>query len=216
MSLREISEDEKRELADRKVEREVVERRHIWQGRIISVEDDLVRLADGGEPISRQYTDHPGGVAVVALRGEPGAEEILLERQYRYPVGAELWEIPAGLLDIDGEDPDAAAARELAEEADLVAERWDVLVDFFTSPGGSVESLRIYLARGISDADEVFERVDEEADMVCAWIPLDEAVGHVLAGRIHNPSATLGILAANAARARGWTDLRPLDADWLR
>ena len=73
-------------------------------------------------------------IAVVVLRGESEGEEILLERQYRHPVKAELWEIPAGLLDIPGEDPRIAAERELAEEADLVADRWDVLVDYFTSP----------------------------------------------------------------------------------
>lgn len=216
MSLAEITGGELADLRDRKATREVVEHRHLWDGRVVGLEEDLVRVVEGEEPVLRQYTSHPGAVAVVALRGEEGAEEVLLERQYRHPVGAELWEIPAGLLDVEGEEPVLAARRELAEEADLEAGRWDVLVDYFTSPGGSVESLRIFLARDVTETDEVFERSDEEATMVCAWVPLDTAVGYVLGGRIHNPPAVGGILSAYSARARGWEDLRPVEADWLR
>ena len=87
-------------------------------------------VVEGEQPVVRQYTRHPGAVAVVAMRGEVGCEEVLLERQYRHPVRASLWEIPAGLLDIPGEDPLVAAERELAEETDLKAGCWDVLVDF--------------------------------------------------------------------------------------
>jgi len=118
----------------------------VWSGRIVDMVKDHVIVVEGQEPVVREYTRHPGAVAVVVLRGESGGEEILLERQYRHPVKALLWEIPAGLLDIPGEDPRVAAQRELAEEADLVAKRWDVLVDYFTSPGGSTEPLRGFLA----------------------------------------------------------------------
>lgn len=216
MSLREIPQEEKAALEDRKAERELVEHRRLWEGRVIALDEDLVRVVEGTDPVIRQYTPHPGAVAVVALRGEPGEEEVLLERQYRHPVRAELWEIPAGLLDVEGEDYRAAAARELAEEVDLTAGRWDLLVDFFTSPGGSTESLRIFLARDLAPAGEVFEREDEEATMVSAWVSLDDAVSRILAGRIHNPSAVVGILAASQARARGWEGLRPADAPWMR
>ncbi|WP_076465042.1 NUDIX domain-containing protein [Actinomyces mediterranea] len=216
MSLTEVPADERRCLADRKAERELVEHRHLWQGRVMGLEEDLVRVVDGCEPVVRQYTSHPGAVAVVVMRGQAGSEEILLLRQYRHPVSAELWEIPAGLLDIDGEDPRDAAIRELAEEADLVAHRWDLLVDFFCSPGGTTESLRIFLARDLVEAGVSFERLEEEADMVCAWVGLDEAVAMILDGRLHNPSAVTGILAAHAARAKGWEGLRAVDASWLR
>ena len=127
-----------------------------------------------------------------------------------------LWEIPAGLLDIPGEDPRVAAQRELAEEADLVAKRWDVLVDYFTSPGGSTEPLRIFLARDLRDADEAFDREDEEATMEYAWVALSTALDWVLAGRLHNPSTVIGILSAHAARGRGWEGLREPGAPWLR
>ncbi len=198
--------------------REVVSHRRIHPGRVFDLVADDVRLAPGEEPVVREYLAHPGAVAVVALRDGAAGEEVLLLRQYRHPVRALLWEVPAGLLDVDGEDHVAAAARELFEEADLRADRWDVLVDYFTSPGGSSESLRIYLARDVHEVDAAdrHERVDEEKDMPVVWVPLDEAVAAVHARRLHNPSAVVGVLAAAAARAQGWAPLRPVTAPWQR
>lgn len=211
-----LSNEQVQEIADQPSPHEVTASEVVWSGRIVDMIKDHVIVVEGQDPVVREYTRHPGAVAVVVLRGESGGEEILLERQYRHPVKAELWEIPAGLLDIPGEDPRLAAERELAEEADLVADRWDVLVDYFTSPGGSTEPLRIFLARELRDADESFEREDEEATMEYAWVSLDDALTMVLDGRLHNPSAVIGVLATHAARARGWAGLRPADAPWLR
>ena len=211
-----LSNEQVQEIADQPSPHEVVASQVVWNGRIVDMIKDHVIVVEGQEPVVREYTRHPGAVAVVVLRGESGGEEILLERQYRHPVKALLWEIPAGLLDIPGEDPRVAAQRELAEEADLVAKRWDVLVDYFTSPGGSTEPLRIFLARDLRDADEAFEREDEEATMEYAWVGLDDALTMVLDGRLHNPSAVIGVLATHAARARGWAGLRPANAPWLR
>lgn len=211
-----LSNEQVQEIADQPSPHEVVASQVVWNGRIVDMIKDHVIVVEGQEPVVREYTRHPGAVAVVVLRGESGGEEILLERQYRHPVKAELWEIPAGLLDIPGEDPRIAAERELAEEADLVADRWDVLVDYFTSPGGSTEPLRIFLARDLRAADEVFDREDEEATMEYAWVRLDDALTMVLDGRLHNPSAVIGVLATHAARARGWAGLRPAGAPWLR
>ncbi|MHB1063336.1 MAG: NUDIX domain-containing protein [Georgenia sp.] len=202
---------------ERDTSREVLTHRRIHQGRVFDLVADDVRLTPGDQPVVREYLAHPGAVAVVALREGPAGEEILLIRQYRHPVRALLWEIPAGLLDVDGEDHAAAAARELYEEADLRAGRWDVLVDYFTTPGGSDESLRIYLARQVSEVAEAerYARVDEEKDMPTVWVSLDEAVRAVHAGRIHNPSAVVGVLATASARAQGWAPLRPVSASWL-
>ena len=211
-----LSNEQVQEIADQPSPHEVTASEVVWSGRIVDMIKDHVIVVEGQEPVVREYTRHPGAVAVVVLRGESGGEEILLERQYRHPVKALLWEIPAGLLDIPGEDPRIAAERELAEEADLVADRWDVLVDYFTSPGGSTEPLRIFLARDLRAADEVFDREDEEATMEYAWVRLDDALTMVLDGRLHNPSAVIGVLATHAARARGWAGLRPTDAPWLR
>ncbi len=158
----------------------------------------------------REYVAHTGAVAVIALDDE---DRVLLLSQYRHPVGHVLWEPPAGLLDVPGEDPVRAAARELAEEADLVAGRWWRLVEFFTTPGGSSERITVFLARDLSPVPEAerFVREDEEAAMVARWVPLDEAVEGVLGDRFASPTTTVGVLAAVAARARGWDMLEPAD-----
>jgi ADP-ribose pyrophosphatase len=141
---------------------------------------------------------------------------VLLIRQYRHPVRMDLWELPAGLLDEPGEDPAMAAARELAEEADLEAADYRVLVDYLPSPGGSDEAHRVYLARDLRPVppDRRHVRTEEEADIVTAWVPLDDAVRAVLTGRVHNVGAVAGILAASAARSFGWVTLRPAHTPW--
>src|SRR5690554_4687257 len=122
-------------------------------------------------------------------------------------------ELPAGLLDVEGEDPWAAAQRELAEEVDLHASEWSLLTDFFTSPGSNSEAIRVYLARGLT-ATEAFERTAEEADLELHWVGLDEAVDAVLERRIGNAIACIALLAAQVHRARGWVGLGPADAPW--
>ena len=214
--MRFLSADQISSIEDRHTPHTVTESTTAWSGRIVDMVEAHVVVVEGEEPVVRQYTRHPGAVAVVAMRGEEGAEEILLLRQYRHPVNASLWEIPAGLLDIPGEDSLVAAERELAEEADLKAARWDVLVDFFTSPGGSTEPLRVFLARDLEATETSFEREDEEATMEYAWVSLSDALDWVLAGRLHNPSTVIGILSAHAARGRGWEGLREPGAPWLR
>jgi 8-oxo-dGTP pyrophosphatase MutT (NUDIX family) len=117
---------------------------------------------------------------------------------------------------VQGEDPLDAAKRELAEEADLVASEWHLLSEFHTSPGGSDEIIRVYLARGLTDAAEVFDRAEEEADMETRWVSLDEALDAVLARRLHNPSTTIAILEASIARSRNWSTLGEADQPWPR
>ena len=201
-----------RPLADVPVARDDREARVLHAGRIFDLRSEQVDLGEGGV-VTREFVDHPGAVAIIALDED---ERVLLLHQYRHPVRRELWEPPAGLLDVDGEDAQAAAARELLEEADLRAARWDVLVDYYTTPGGSNEALRVFLARDFSEvpAAERHAREAEELGMEPRWVPLDEAVSAVLAGDLHNPSAVVGILAAAAARATGWSSLRPADSPW--
>ncbi len=199
-------------VVDRLVPRPVLARETAFQGMVWDVTRDTVDLGEAGV-VRREYVDHPGAVCVLAL---DRADRVLLLRQYRHPVGMELWELPAGLLDVAGEPPVDAARRELAEEADLVAGQWSVLIDWFNSPGGMSEALRCFLARDVSMVAETdrHRRTAEEHGMVARWVPLDQALDGVLSGRIHNPGAVVGILAAHAARARGWTTLRPADAPW--
>ena len=159
-------------IADQPSPHEVAASEIVWSGRIVDMVEDHVVVVEGQEPVVRQYTRHPGAVAVVAMRGEAGAEEILMERQYRHPVQATLWEIPAGLLDIPGEDPLLAAERELAEEADMKAGRWEVLVDFLTSPGGTNEPLRVFLARDLEATGSVFDREVNGTGRACGPLTL--------------------------------------------
>ena len=179
-----------------------------FRNRLISVRNDQVRMP-AGNTAERTVVSHPGAVAILVLDDE---DRILLNRQYRHPVGRLLWEIPAGLRDVQGEDPLHAAQRELAEEASYEAKDWRVLVDFFSSPGFSTERLRIYLARQLSEVrDQQFVLKDEEAQLVRAWLPLQEAVQKVLAGDLHNGVTVMGILAVYACHG-DFTGLRPADA----
>ena len=186
--------------------------RMLFTGRIWDIIEETFDLGAAGS-LTREIVDHPGAVAVLALDDE---DRVLLIQQYRHPVGAFEWELPAGLLDVDGEPPHLTAARELHEEVDRTATSWRTLVDYVSSPGGSTEALRIYLARGIVDvpAGERHERHGEEIGMPVRWVPLEEVRDAVLADRVHNPSLVVGVLAALAARERGWRDLRAVDAPW--
>jgi 8-oxo-dGTP pyrophosphatase MutT (NUDIX family) len=199
-------------LRDSRVDKHVLERETVYHGMVWDITRDTVDLGDGGV-VKREYMQHTGAVGILALDDDG---RVGLVEQYRHPVGMLLWELPAGLLDVDGEPPLDAAKRELAEEADLRADRWDVLIDWFNSPGGTTEALRLYLARGLSDVPEAdrHEREAEEKGMAVRWVPLEQARDAVLAGRLHNPGAVVGILAACEARAQEWRTLRPADAPW--
>lgn len=198
------------QISDELAELPVTSSAQVYTGSVWNIHAETVDLGDAGE-VRREFMAHTGAVAVLVLNDQG---EILLLKQYRHPVRSYLWELPAGLLDVPGEPWLEAAQRELAEEADLWATQWHTLADFYTSPGGSDEFIRIYLAQDIGrvDAHDRHERVAEEANMVPVWVPLEDAVNLVLAGRIHNPATVVGILAAHTARERGWSSLRPADA----
>lgn len=186
------------------------------QGHVITMVSDEVITPDGSR-IVREYVRHPGAVAVIAVDVTPdGAERVVLVRQYRHPVGHLLLEPPAGLLDVDGEDWQAAAERELAEEVGLRANDWRVLVDVFTSPGIQTEALRIFLARDLAPADRPagFVLAGEEAHMETVWAGLDDLAAAVLGGRVQNPALCTGILATLAARTDGYDQLRPGRTPW--
>ncbi|MDG4863186.1 NUDIX hydrolase [Streptomyces sp. T-3] len=173
--------------------------------------DDVVM--PGGTVARRDYQVHPGSVAVLAL---DDLGRVLVIRQYRHPVRHKLWEIPAGLLDVPGENPLHAAQRELYEEAHVKAEDWRVLTDVFTTPGGCDEAVRIFLARDLSEADgERFEVSEEEADMELKRVPLEDLVRGVLAGELHNNCLVVGVLSLVAAQSGDGLDaLRPAEAPW--
>jgi 8-oxo-dGTP pyrophosphatase MutT (NUDIX family) len=188
---------------------DVVSTETVFTGRVLAVRADQVAMP-GGSTSQRDVVVHPGAVGVVALdaRGR-----VLLVEQYRHPVGRRLVELPAGLLDVEGEPGLAAAQRELAEEAGTGADTWHVLVDALTSPGMTDESIRLYLARDVHEVERDVQH-DEEMEMTSSWLPLQEAVTRVLAGEIENSMACLGVLAAAEAERRGFAGLRPADAPW--
>jgi len=193
----------------------VVDSQLVFEGLIFDVRRDRVDLGAGGV-VTRDYIEHPGAVAVLALREVGDAPHVLLIQQYRHASTGFVWELPAGLLDVAGEPPWQAAARELAEEVDLLADEWHVLADDVTSPGAFAETVRVFLARGlhdVADADR-HERTAEELTLRPLWVPLDDAVEAALAGRISNSATLVGLLAAHASRAGGWASLRPRDAAW--
>ncbi|GAA1454537.1 NUDIX domain-containing protein [Nesterenkonia lacusekhoensis] len=179
---------------------------------IFDAVEDTFAFGERGETLRRVYLRHLSAVAVLAVDEQ---DRVLLINQYRHPVRMKLWEIPAGLLDVDGEPMLEAAQRELAEEADLQAQTWQTLLDFYTTPGANNEAIRIYLAEGLTEVPEAerHTREAEEAEITTAWVPLAEAVQAVLSGRIHNPSAANGILALHAVRT-GAGKLRDARAPW--
>jgi len=198
-------------LTDDLVDLPILSSEVVFEGAIWNVRRD--RFVYGDNEIAREYVDHTGAVAVLVLDDD---DRVCLIKQYRHPIAIREWELPAGLLDFEGETALAAAQRELAEEVDLVAADWAVLSDFHTSPGGNNEALRVYLARTVTAAAEVFARTDEESDIETRWVPLDDVVDAVLDRRLQNSILAVAALSAFASKAKGWSTLAPADAPWPR
>ncbi len=191
---------------------EALESDTVFTGRVIALRRDIVSMP-GGTTSQRDVVVHPGAVGVVALRDSPAGPEVLLVNQYRHPVQRRLDELPAGLLDVEGEPGLHCAQRELMEEAGYAADTWHLLVDILTSPGMTDESIRLFLARDVRPVDRDVQE-HEELEMTTRWVPLSEAVDAALAGELENGACVAGVLAAFAAVHRGFAGLRPRDAPW--
>jgi ADP-ribose pyrophosphatase len=188
----------------------VVASDEVATGDIVRLRRDTIRLPDGAE-VRREVVEHPGAVAVVAM---DQVGQVLLIRQYRHAVAGQLWEIPAGLRDVPGEHPLATAQRELLEEVGYRAADWQVLADFYSTPGISSERLRIFLARGLTrvpDVEREYQPKHEEAHLIIEWAPLDTVVSRFLSGDLHNGVLAIGVLAAYVAREGGFAALRGTD-----
>jgi ADP-ribose pyrophosphatase len=187
----------------------VDETRELFRHWIMTVRNDKVRMPDGGVA-DRSTVTHPGAVAVLAL---DDANRALMIRQYRHPAGKVMWELPAGLRDHPGEPLVTAAQRELAEETGYRAGTWHSLIDSYSSPGFTDERIRIFLARDLAPAaDNGYVREDEEAQIVTGWLPLQDAVHAILAGKLHNSATIAGLLAGYVACSEEFAGLRPADA----
>jgi 8-oxo-dGTP pyrophosphatase MutT (NUDIX family) len=175
-----------------------------FEGAVIDVRVDT--LERDGQTFDREIVTHPGAVAIAAIDDE---ERVLVLSQYRHAAQLRMVELPAGILDVDGEEPLAAAQRELREEGAVRAERWSPLLEFLPSPGMSTERIHIFVAEGISPVDQAegFEAEHEEADMTRQWVSLHDLVDAALAGSVQNGHTVLAVLALS--RLRDVTPGRP-------
>ncbi len=167
-----------------------LDKKTVFSGRIWNVVRSKFNFY--GEEISREYIEHPGAVAVFALNS---SNEVLLIRQYRAPVNEFLLEIPAGLLDVAGEDKLDTAKRELREEADYEANHWELLQEFHTTPGSSSETITIFLARGLTPLAEKFDRSAEEKHLEVSWVPFAELLSAVRSSAVKSPTLVVATLA---------------------
>jgi len=163
-------------------------RRSVFRGRILDVHLDEVALPNGAQA-EREVVDHPGGVAILALDEN---NNVLTVTQYRYVYGKTLLEIPAGKLE-RGEDPYAAALRELREETGALTDSLTPLGEIYPTPGFCNEIIRLYLARDLSWGDM---DPDEDEFLDVARIPFDEMLQMVLSGDIKDGKTNIAILKA--------------------
>lgn len=182
-------------LRDEPHEFPVVARHARFHGAIWDIVSEEVEIH--GHVVVRDVLRHPGAVAIAAV---DDAGRLLMIRQYRHPVGAYMWEIPAGLLDVAGEEPLEAAKRELAEEAGVAATDWQPLLLLALSPGGMDERIQIFRASGlqVDPHSRPHTGEAEELDLPQKWVHIDEAVAACLAGEISNATAVSAILALSA------------------
>lgn len=167
-------------------------------GWVVALRADRVRRPGHPEeePFRRIVLEHPGAAVVLAVDDD---ERVLCLWQYRHAAGRRFVEIPAGLIDHEGEEPLEVAQRELAEEAGLAAREWTHLLTTYSSPGISAEVAHIFLARGLSEVGRGdFELVHEEAEMVAGWVPFAELLAAVLDGRVGDAPVVQAVLAAQA------------------
>ena len=166
----------------------------VWRGEApFSVRLDQVGMPDGSAEFGRLVVEHPGAVVVLAVDDD---ERALVLHQYRHAASTRFVELPAGLLDVPGEDPLVAARRELLEEGAVEAEEWTLLSSLWATPGLSEERVHTYLARGLRHRPDRggFEPEHEEADMTAHWVPVDELLDGVLSGRLTDTPLVVAVL----------------------
>ena len=162
------------------------EKRYVFKGRIINVRNDRIILPNGAESL-RESVEHRGGVAVLAV-DDKGYVPIV--RQYRYSPGLELWEIPAGKLEV-GEQPDEAIHRELREETGLVAGKMTSLGMFYPTCGYSNEIIRLYLA---TDLSYVGAMPDEDEFLEIKYVKIEDLYKMCFSGEIIDGKTLVAVL----------------------
>lgn len=175
---------------DQRASLSVSKRDVVFKGKIWDIVSETFDY--NGTSLVREFVAHPGAVAVIAQNEH---DEVLLIKQYRHPVREYLWEIPAGLLDVPGESRLEAAKRELLEETGYIADRWEELISFHTTPGGNDETITVFVAKQVRHQGHDFELEGEETDLELRWVPLSDAVQSVLNSEMRSPSAGYGLMA---------------------
>ena len=160
---------------DQPVDIPAISSRVIHKGMVWDLVSDTFDF--NGEELTREYVKHTGAVAVLTINDK---DELLLLKQYRRPVESFLMEFPAGLLDVPGEQALDCAKRELAEEANLQASYWEELISFHATPGGNSETITVFVARGLTDANSEYVSSGEEKNMPKSWVPIKRALESVL------------------------------------
>ena len=166
-------------------EERTVASRSVFDGRLIRVRVDTVRLGSGRDA-TREVVEHPGAVGILAWDGG----RLALVRQWRHPAGQALLEIPAGTLD-PGEEPLTTARRELAEECGLAAATWESGPSFYTAPGFCTERLALFLA---TDLRPVSVQAPDDEELELSWASLDEALVALDRGEIADAKTLAGVL----------------------
>ncbi|MBF4163816.1 NUDIX hydrolase [Nocardioides sp. CBS4Y-1] len=166
-------------------------------GWVVALRQDWITDPEGREePFRRLVLEHPGAAVVLAVDEQ---DRVLCLWQYRHAAARRFVEIPAGLLDQPGEEPEQVARRELVEEAGYEAEDWTHLVSTYSSPGISSEVAHIYLARGLTHVGRGdFVLAHEEAEMETGWVPFPDLYAAVLGGRVQDAPVVIAVLAAAA------------------
>ena len=176
------TEKEANELAERKVGSE-----EVFGGKLMHVFLDTVTLPNG-ETATREYNRHVGAVAVVALTDDG---KVIVERQFRYPLGKVITEIPAGKLDGKDEDRLEAAKRELREETGITADDWTALGDLYPTPAYTDEVITMFLARGLHYGER---KLDEDEFLNVITVPLSELIEEIVSGKIADSKTQAAVL----------------------
>lgn len=169
-----------------------LEQQPLFEGRVVTLTRDTVEL-ENGRTSTREVVHHNGGACVAALTEQ---DEIYLVRQFRYPFGQELWELPAGKLE-KGEDPFAAAQRELEEECGLKADHYQDLGPIYPTVGYCTEVIYTWLATGLHECDM---HLDEGEFLTPVKMPFSQALSMVMDGQIRDSKTVCGILKIHAMR----------------